>query len=110
MRLYGLEFFLLPLLSCAYLFAFTDFTWPGALFNNCIVTGASAGVAFWRQRTLADWASKKGDRAERYTPVGPFFAALVLSYLTALQLIAAVTHLSYYRKGSAPLVADLFDK
>lgn len=111
-NLHGLEFFLIPLVSCFYLFTMTDFTWPGALLNNAIITGATAGAAMWRSRSLAQWAEKRRDRQERMTPIGPFLTALVLAFLAALQLIGAVTHLSYYRKGaliSEPM-AGMFDR
>ncbi len=107
-HLHGVEFFFIPLVTCAYFVFMTDFTWPGALLNNAFVTAAAGGAAWWRSTSLAKWAEKRGDRRERMTPIGPFVVALFLLYFAALQLIAAVTHLSYYRKG--PLVADLFDK
>lgn len=107
-RLHGLEFILIPLISLAYLALMTDFTWPGALLNNSIITAGSAGIAWWRSKQLADWAIVRGDRRERLTPVGYFIVAMILAFWAALQIIFAVTHLSYYRKG--PLVTDLFDR
>jgi hypothetical protein len=86
----------------------TDFTWPGAFLNNSIITAASAGAAWWRSKQLADFAIKRNDRKDRLTPVGPFIASMILAFSAALQIIFAVTHLSYYRKG--PLVTDLFDR
>lgn len=107
-RLHGLEFFILPLVSLFYFAAMTDFTWPGALLNNSIITAATAGVSYWRSKQLADFAIKRGDRRERLTPLGYFAAAMVLAFCASLQIIFAVTHLSYYRKGA--LVTDLFDR
>ncbi len=107
-RLHGIEFVLLPVVTAAYFVWFTDFTWPGALLNNSIVTAASAAVAFWRSKQIAEFAVRRNDRRERLAPVGPFVAGMVLAFGAALQLIFAVTHVSYYRKG--PLVADMFDR
>jgi len=63
---------------------------------------------WWRSKQLATFAEKRGDRRERLAPVPYFFTALVLAFFAALQIIFAITHLSYYRKG--PLVTDLFDR
>lgn len=107
-RLHGAEFVALPLATLIYFAKMTDFTWPGALLNNAIVTAATAGVAWWRSKQLADFAEKRGDRRERLAPIGYFACFLLLVFCASLQLIAAVTHISYYRNG--PMVTDLFDR
>jgi hypothetical protein len=105
MKLYGLEYFILPLVSLTYLSLSTDFTWVGILFNNAIITVLMGVVAYMRSQQIAKLVPRK-DRLDRLDSMWPAFAALVLIFLGFLQLVLSVTHLSYYRNG--PLV-DLFD-
>lgn len=105
MKLYGLEYFILPLVSLSYLSLSTDFTWVGILFNNAIITVLMGVVAYMRSQQIAKLVPRR-DRLDRLDSMWPAFAALVLIFLGFLQLVLSVTHLSYYRSG--PLV-DLFD-
>lgn len=107
MRLYGTEYAIIPLLSIAYFYFIGDFSVPATFFNNAFVTAANALAAMWRSRQLAKALGPCHDR-DRIEPFWPAFAALVLLYLAALQVILSVAHLSYYRTG--PLVADIFER
>lgn len=105
-RTYGLEFFVLPILALPYFYYVSDFTLPGALFNNCILSFVMAGLAWWRSTAIAATIPRSATR-HRLDPAWPAFASMTLVFLAVLQLILSVAHLSYYRKG--PLVPDLFE-
>ena len=106
MKLYGLESAITPTVALPYLVYMTDFTVPVALLNNAVITGAMAGAAWYRSRQISkDVGRRYRDRLE---PVWPFLTSILLAFLAALQLIFAVTHLSYYRTGH--LISDVFDQ
>ena len=63
-KLYGLEYFILPLVSLAYFRNFTDFTWVGTLFNNCIVTILMGVFAYMRSQQMAKKVPRR-DRLDR---------------------------------------------
>lgn len=104
---YGLEYSILPLCGIFFFATMTGFSWPGVLLNNAVLTFISAMGAHWRSKQLAKLYYKR-DSYDRLEPMWPALLFLMLVYLTALQLIAAVAHVSYNRNG--PLVPDLFDR
>jgi hypothetical protein len=105
-KLYGLEYAILPACSLPYLMYFTDFTMPAVLLNNAVVTAVTAGAAYYRSRQMsAQYGKRYRDRLE---PMWPFLVALLLAFLAGLQVILAMSHLSYYRKGH--LISDIFSQ
>ena len=105
MKFYGTEFFLLPLVSFLYFYYVSDFAMVGCLFNNALVTFASSVFAYLRSQQIARSIPRRA-RIDRLDSAWPAFAAILLFFFGSLQVIFAITHLSYYRKG--PLV-DVFD-
>jgi hypothetical protein len=103
---YGLEYAVLPPISLLYFFYATDFTLPGMLFNNALLTFVAAAAAWWRSKQLVQVLGRRPDPTQ-LEPMWPALVFLLLVYLGALQVILAVAHLSYYRDG--PLVQDVFD-
>lgn len=112
-KLYGAEYGILPLVAVPYLYWFSDFTVPAVLLNGCVITAACGGAALWRSRELSrhvEERRKKGQPGwyrDRFEPIWPALAALVLFFIAALQLIGAVSHLSWNRKGD---FVDVFDR
>lgn len=111
MRTFGVEYAVLPPIGLWYFRAVSDFSWPAALANNMLLTLVCAGGAYWRSKQLHKGSvGKRRVRKDDYNnlePMWPALVFLVLLLLAAVQLILAVTHVSYYRNG--PLVPDLFD-
>ncbi len=112
--MYGAEYGVLPLVSLVYLFGFTDFTVPAILLNGFVITVASAGAALWRSRELSKIVEKRRKSGDgdwyrmRFDPIWPGLSSLVLFFFAALQLIAAVSHISWHRKGD--FISDVFDR
>ena len=106
MKTFALEYAVLPCLGPVYFYGVAELSWPAVFFNNAILTLTCACASWLRSRQLAGVVLKK-QRLDRLEPVWPFLMTLTLLLFAALQLIAAVTHLSYFRNG--PLVRDMFD-
>lgn len=105
MRTYATEFLILPALGMPYFYSVGEFTLPGALFNNAILTAVCGVGALWKSKGIAKQIGRRNHH--RLEPVWPAFMGLILIFLAALQLVLSITHVSYYRKG--PLVTDMFD-
>lgn len=109
MKTFGLEYTVLPFLSLFYFRAIENYTWPGALGNNVVVTLVCAAGAYWRSKQLAKYygSRTRTPNVNSLEPMWPALVFLVLLFVAALQLILCISHVSYYRKG--PLLPDLFD-
>ena len=103
---YALEYTVLPLIGLPYFLIAQEFSLPAALANNGILTAACGGAAYYYSCLVAKRIGKRHYKG-RLEPVWPGFMSLVLAYLAILQIIIAITHISYYRDG--PLVHDIFD-
>lgn len=106
-NLYGGEYCILPVVSLAYLYFVGNFSVPATLINNTFITAANGGAALWRSRVLARQVPPGRQRRDRLEPLWPGLMGLLLLFLAALQLILAVTHISWYRNG--PLISDMFE-
>lgn len=108
MRTYGLEYTILPPVGLFFFRVVSEFSWPAALANNCILTLVCAMMAYWRSKQLAKGLSTRRPNYDNLEPMWPALVFLGLLFAAALQLIFSVTHISYYRDG--PFVPDLFDR
>ncbi|KAJ9467576.1 hypothetical protein DIPPA_04084 [Diplonema papillatum] len=94
---YGLEYTILPLLTCPALYISQYYGMAGALFVGAVVTALNAGLALWRGETLRRQAIKGTVLLDRMDPVYPTFIGVGMMTFTVLQIILSVSHWSYFR-------------